>query len=75
MVFTDFPQRHFTIKERRIQEKAMETTTQKRARRENPRMPKPEEQEGMPQHQQCPLAKRRKDKNPKYHEEEQKHVA
>jgi hypothetical protein len=29
-------------------------------------MPKPEEQEGMPQH--CPPAKRREDRNPKYHE-------
>jgi hypothetical protein len=37
--------------------------------------PKSEEQEGMPQHQHCPLAKRRGDRNPKYHEEQQKDVA
>jgi hypothetical protein len=38
--------------------------------------PKPdEEHEGMPQHRHCPHAKRREDRNPKYHEELQKDVA
>jgi hypothetical protein len=40
------------------QEKAMEATKQKEEERENP---KPREQEGMPQHQHCPPAKRRGD--------------
>jgi hypothetical protein len=31
---------------------------------------KPEEQGGTPQHQHCPRAKRREDRNPKYHEEQ-----
>jgi hypothetical protein len=38
-------------------------------------MPKPEELEGMPRHQHCPPAKHRKDKSPKYHEEQHKDVA
>jgi hypothetical protein len=33
-------------------------------------MPKPQEREGMPQHQQCSLAKHREDMNPNYHEEQ-----
>jgi hypothetical protein len=37
--------------------------------------PKHEEQDGMAQHQHCPLAKRRENRNPKYHEEQQKDVA
>jgi hypothetical protein len=37
--------------------------------------PKPEKQEGMPHHQHCPTAKRRGDRNPKYHEEQPKDVA
>jgi hypothetical protein len=37
--------------------------------------PKPEEQEGMPQHQHCPPEKRCGDKNPGCHEEQQKDVA
>jgi hypothetical protein len=36
--------------------------------------PKPEEQQCMPQHQHCPHAKYRGDKNPKYHEDQQKDV-
>jgi hypothetical protein len=36
--------------------------------------PKPEEQEGMPQHRHCPHATCHGDRNPKYHEEEQKDV-
>jgi hypothetical protein len=55
-----------------LQEKVEETTKQKGARREKPHRPKPEEHEGMPQHQLCPLTKRREDRNPKYHEEQQK---
>jgi hypothetical protein len=51
-----------------LQEKAAETTKQnKELKREKP---KPEEQEGMQQHQHCPPAKRREDRNPKYHEEQ-----
>jgi hypothetical protein len=45
----------------------VDTTKQKEERREKP---KPEEDEAMPQHQQCPPAKRREDMNPKYHEEQ-----
>jgi hypothetical protein len=55
-----------------LQEKAVETTKQKDERR---KQPKPEELEGMPQHQFCPHAMRREDRNPKYHEEQQKDVA
>jgi hypothetical protein len=36
---------------------------------------KPEEQDGMPQHQHSPPAKRREDGNPNYQEEQQKDVA
>jgi hypothetical protein len=36
---------------------------------------KPEEHEGKSQHEHCPLAKRRGDGNPKYHEEQLKDVA
>jgi hypothetical protein len=39
-----------------LQEKAVEATKQKE---ENKEIPKPEEQEGMPQDQQCPLEKLR----------------
>jgi hypothetical protein len=45
---------------------------QKEEKRDNP---EPEEQEGMPQRQHCPHAKRRGDRNSKYHEEQQKDVA
>jgi hypothetical protein len=55
-----------------LQEKAVETTRQREEKR---KQPKPEEQEGMPHHQHCPHAKRRGDRNPKYHEEHQKDVA
>jgi hypothetical protein len=41
---------------------------------EKRKKPKPEEQEGMPQHQHCPPARHRGDRNPKYHEEQQKDV-
>jgi hypothetical protein len=34
--------------------------------------PEPEEQEGMPQHQHCLPEKRRGDRNPECHEEQQK---
>jgi hypothetical protein len=37
--------------------------------------PKPEEQEGTPQRQNCPLEKHRGDRNPECHEEQQKDVA
>jgi hypothetical protein len=47
--------------------------SQKKKRRKKP---KPEEQEGiMPQRQHCPPEKRRGDKNPESHEEQQKDVA
>jgi hypothetical protein len=55
------------VKKQILQEKAVEATKQKEEKRKKP---KPEEQEGMPQRQQCPHAKRRGDRNPKYHEEE-----
>jgi hypothetical protein len=45
------------------------------AKRRKEEKPKPEEQEGMPQRQHCPTAKRRGDRNPEYHEEQQKDVA
>jgi hypothetical protein len=51
-----------------LQETEVETIEQQRKRREISHRPKPEEQAGMPQHQHCPLAKRREEKNPKYHE-------
>jgi hypothetical protein len=40
----------------------VEATKQKRRKEE--KKPKPEEQEGMPQHKHCPLEKRRGDRNP-----------
>jgi hypothetical protein len=49
-----------------LQEKAVQATKQKE---ENRKKPKPEEQEGMPQRQHCPPAKRRGDRNPECHEE------
>jgi hypothetical protein len=55
-----------------LQEKAAEITKQNEEKRGKP---KPEEQEGMPQHQHCPPAKRRRDGNPDYHEEKKKDVA
>jgi hypothetical protein len=45
------------------------------AKRRKRKKLKPEEQEGMPQHQHCPPAKRRGDRNPEYHEEQRKDVA
>jgi hypothetical protein len=45
------------------------------AKKEERKKPKPEEQEGMPQHQYCPPEKRRGDRNPECHEEQQKDVA
>jgi hypothetical protein len=56
-----------------LQEKEVEATKQKRRKEE--KKSKPEEQEGMPQHQHCPSEKRRGDKNPECHEEQQKDVA
>jgi hypothetical protein len=50
----------------------VETTKQKEEKR---KQPEPEEKEGMPQHRHCPPAKRRGDRNPQYHEEQQKDVA
>jgi hypothetical protein len=44
-----------------LPEKAVEATKQKEEKRKNP---KPEEQEGVPQRQHCPLEKRRGDRNP-----------
>jgi hypothetical protein len=45
------------------------------AKRRKEEKAKPEEHEGMPQHQHCPLEKRRGDRNPECHEEQQKDVA
>jgi hypothetical protein len=55
-----------------LQEKAMETTKQKEEKREKS---KPEEQEGMPQHQHCPPEKSCGDKNPECHKEHLEDVA
>jgi hypothetical protein len=55
-----------------LQEKAVEATKQKEEKREKP---KPEEQEGMPQHRHCPHVKRRGDRNPESHKEQHKDVA
>jgi hypothetical protein len=49
-----------------LQEKAVEATKQKEEKRKKPR---PEEQEGMLQHQHCPPEKRHGDRNPECHEE------
>jgi hypothetical protein len=46
----------------------------KRMRRGELQRPKPEEHGGMPQHRHCSLGKYRKDKNPKYHEEQHEDV-
>jgi hypothetical protein len=47
----------------------------KKEERRKKKIIKPEEQEDMPQHQHCPPEKRRGDKNPECHEEQQKDVA
>jgi hypothetical protein len=60
------------IKEIFLQEKAMDATKQKEEKREKP---KPEEHEGMPPCQHCPLEKRRGDRNPECHEEQHKDAA
>jgi hypothetical protein len=49
--------------------------SKRKGREKKPHQPMPEEQEGMPQHQHCPSAKRREEMSPKYHEEQQKDVA
>jgi hypothetical protein len=55
-----------------LQEKGVEATKQKEEKREKP---KPEERKGMPQRQHCPPEKRRGDRKPDCHEEQQKDVA
>jgi hypothetical protein len=55
--------------------KKVETTKPKGKRGKNPNIPKPEEHEGMPHHQHCPLATHREYKNQKYHEEHQNDIA
>jgi hypothetical protein len=67
-----FVEECISVKKNLLQEKAVEATKQKEEKRKKP---KPEEQEGMPQRQHCPLAKRRGDRNQAYHEEQQKDVA
>jgi hypothetical protein len=52
--------------------KAVEATKQKEEKRKKP---KPEEQEGMPHRQHCPLEWRRGDKNLECHEKQHKYVA
>jgi hypothetical protein len=42
---------------------------------EERRKPEPEEHDSMPQQQDCPLEKRRGDRNPESREEQQKDVA
>jgi hypothetical protein len=56
-----------------LQGKAVETTKEKEEWRTE--KPMPDEHEDMPQHQHSPLAKRRGDRNPKYHEEQHEDVA
>jgi hypothetical protein len=41
----------------------------KQQKEEKSKKPKPEEHEGMPLRQYCPRAKRRGDRNPKYHDD------
>jgi hypothetical protein len=55
------------MRENTLEEKTPKTTKQKE-KGEKPHMHEHEEHEGMPQHQNCNFAKRREDKNPKYHE-------
>jgi hypothetical protein len=47
----------------------------KKKKRGKNKKPKPEEHEGLSQRQHCPLEKRRGDRNPECHEEQQKDVA
>jgi hypothetical protein len=56
-----------------LAKKGVEATKQKESEKRG--KPKPEEQERMPQRQHCPFEKRRGDRNPKCHEEQQKDVA
>jgi hypothetical protein len=56
-----------------LQEKAVEATKQKKEI--NRKKPMPEEQEGMPQRQHYPPKKRRGDRNPECHYEQQEDVA
>jgi hypothetical protein len=56
-----------SIKNKILQEKAVEATTQKVGKRKKS---KPEEHEGMPQRKHCPHAKRRRERNPEWHEEQ-----
>jgi hypothetical protein len=51
------------------------TSYKKKQKEEKRKKPKPEEQEGMPQRQYCPPEKRRGDRNPECHKEQQKDVA
>jgi hypothetical protein len=60
------------IFEKFLQEKAVEATKQKEEKRKKT---KPEEHEGMPQRRHYPHEKRRGDRNPECHEEQQKDVA
>jgi hypothetical protein len=66
------PTTHLIVNKKFLQEKAVEAIKQKEEKRKKS---KPEEQEGMPQHQHCPREKRRGDRNPECHEEQQKVVA
>jgi hypothetical protein len=50
----------------------VEATKQNEEKRKKP---KPEEHEGIPQREHCPLAERRGERNPNYHGEKQKDVA
>jgi hypothetical protein len=49
--------------------------TATKEREETRKKPKPEEHEGMPKRQHCPLEKRRGDRSPECYEEQQKDVA
>jgi hypothetical protein len=57
-----------------LQETEVETAKQNGKRNKYPHIAKPEEHEGMPQHQHCLPSKHREDRKPKSHEEQQKDV-
>jgi hypothetical protein len=61
--------------EKTLTRKKLRRPPKKKKKKGKNKEPYPEEQEGMPQHQHCPPAKHRGDRNPKYHAEQQKDVA
>jgi hypothetical protein len=65
---------YFIFQKLSYKKKQWRPPSKKEERREK-KISKPEEQEGVPQHQHCPPEKRRGDKNPECHEKQQKDVA